>query len=108
MFIVHPRFLKYAVRAEHNRGLRPIAAFHVMNTIFIRLLDSAMPLAMHAPITSHLQHLIVQCSSNVGDMKASSVKLQVNGDNVFKRRVLLYSQPEGVLKALQKMEQDCV
>ncbi|VDP91199.1 unnamed protein product [Echinostoma caproni] len=60
-------------------------------------------------ITSHLQHLIVQCSGNVGGMKVPSVKLDLDGEPIFlKRRVLLYGQREGVLKALQKMEQDGV
>ncbi|VDP89863.1 unnamed protein product [Echinostoma caproni] len=59
------------------------------------------------PITSHLQHLIVQCSGNVGDMKVPSVKLEVDGEPIFlKRRILPYGQRKGVLKALQKMEQD--
>ncbi|VDP34390.1 unnamed protein product [Echinostoma caproni] len=61
------------------------------------------------PITSHLKHLIVQCSGNGGDMKVPSVKLEVDGEPFFlKRRVLPYAQREGVLKALQKMEQDGV
>ncbi|VDP87343.1 unnamed protein product [Echinostoma caproni] len=60
-------------------------------------------------ITSHLQHLIVQCSGNVGGMKIPSVKLEVDGESFFlKRCVLPYGQREGVLKALQKMEQDDV
>ncbi|VDP70453.1 unnamed protein product [Echinostoma caproni] len=60
-------------------------------------------------ITSHLQHLIVQCSGNVGGMKVPSVKLEVDGEPIFlKRRVLPYGQREGVLKASQKMEQDGV
>ncbi|VDP92410.1 unnamed protein product [Echinostoma caproni] len=61
------------------------------------------------PITSYLQHLIVQCSGNVGGMKVPSVKLEVDGEPVFlKRRVLPYGQREGVLKALQNMEQESV
>ncbi|VDP94982.1 unnamed protein product [Echinostoma caproni] len=60
-------------------------------------------------VTSHLQHLIVQCSGNVGDMKVPSVKLEVDGEPIFlKRRVLPYGQREGVLKAFQNMEQDVV
>ncbi|VDP90553.1 unnamed protein product [Echinostoma caproni] len=60
-------------------------------------------------ITSHLQHLIVQCSGNVGGMKVPSVKLEVDGESIFlKRRVLPYGQREGVLKALYKMEQNGV
>ncbi|VDP87610.1 unnamed protein product [Echinostoma caproni] len=60
-------------------------------------------------ITSHLQHLIVQCSGNIGGMKVPSVKLEVDGEPVFlKRRVLPYGQREGVLKALQNIEQDGV
>ncbi|VDP95190.1 unnamed protein product [Echinostoma caproni] len=59
------------------------------------------------PITSHLQHLIVQCSGNVGGMKVPSAKLEVDDKPSFlKRRVFPYGQPEVVLKALQKMEQD--
>ncbi|VDP92175.1 unnamed protein product [Echinostoma caproni] len=60
-------------------------------------------------ITSHLQHLIVQCSDNVGDMKVPSVKLEVDGEPIFLTlRVLPYGQREGVLKALKKMKQDGV
>ncbi|VDP50028.1 unnamed protein product [Echinostoma caproni] len=60
-------------------------------------------------ITSHLQHLIVQCSGNLSGMKVSSAKLEVNGEPIFlKQRVLPYGQREGVLKVLQKMEQDGV
>ncbi|VDP82241.1 unnamed protein product [Echinostoma caproni] len=40
-------------------------------------------------------------------MKVPSVKLEVDGEPIFlKRRVLPYGQREGVLKALQNMEQD--
>ncbi|VDP94117.1 unnamed protein product [Echinostoma caproni] len=61
------------------------------------------------PITSHFQHLIVQCSGNVGGMKVPSVKLELDGESIFlKRRVLPYGQREDVLNALQKMEQDGV
>ncbi|VDP94247.1 unnamed protein product [Echinostoma caproni] len=61
------------------------------------------------PITSHRQHLIVKRSGNVGGMKVPSVKLEVDGEPIFlKRRVLPYGQREGVLKALQNMEQDGV
>ncbi|VDP78919.1 unnamed protein product [Echinostoma caproni] len=61
------------------------------------------------PITSHLQHLIVQCSGNVGGMKVPSVKLEVDGKPIFiKRRVRHTVNEKGVLKALQKMEQDGV
>ncbi|VDP25181.1 unnamed protein product [Echinostoma caproni] len=56
--------------------------------------------------TSHLLHLIVQCSGNVGGMKVPSVKMKVDDKRVFlNRRFLPYGQREGVLKALQKMEQ---
>ncbi|VDP27976.1 unnamed protein product [Echinostoma caproni] len=42
-------------------------------------------------------------------MKVPSVKLEVDGEPLFlKRRVLPYDQREGVLKALQKMEQNGV
>ncbi|VDP47991.1 unnamed protein product [Echinostoma caproni] len=61
------------------------------------------------PITSHLQHLIVQRSGNVRGIEVPSVKLEVDGAPVYlKRRVLSYGQWEGVMKALQKMEQDGV
>ncbi|VDP66949.1 unnamed protein product [Echinostoma caproni] len=60
-------------------------------------------------ITSHLQHLIAQCSVNVDGVKVPSVKLEVDGEPIFlKRRVLPCGQREGVLKALQKMEHDGV
>ncbi|VDP93438.1 unnamed protein product [Echinostoma caproni] len=77
----------------------------------IRLLKGSITLHTNNDnlITSLLQHLIVQCSGNVGDMKVRSVNLEVDGEPVFlKLRVLPYSQREGVLKALQKMEQDGV
>ncbi|VDP94691.1 unnamed protein product [Echinostoma caproni] len=61
------------------------------------------------PITSHLQRLVVQCSGNVDGMKAPSVKLEVDGEPIFlKRRVLPCGQREGVLKAIQNMEQNGV
>ncbi|VDP94149.1 unnamed protein product [Echinostoma caproni] len=57
------------------------------------------------PFSSHLQHLIVQCSDNVGGMKVPSVKLEMDGESIFlKRRVFPYGQREGILKASQKME----
>ncbi|VDP34918.1 unnamed protein product [Echinostoma caproni] len=60
-------------------------------------------------ITSHYQHLIVQCSGNVGGTKVPSVKLEPDGEPIFlKRRVLPYGERECILKALQKMEQDGV
>ncbi|VDP94495.1 unnamed protein product [Echinostoma caproni] len=58
-------------------------------------------------ITSNLQHLIVQCSGNIGGMKVPSVKLEVDGELIFLKRLILpYGQREGVPKALQKMEQN--
>ncbi|VDP79148.1 unnamed protein product, partial [Echinostoma caproni] len=61
------------------------------------------------PITSHLQHLIVQCSGSVGGLKVPSVVLEVDDEPIIlKRLVLPYGQRRGVLKALQKMEQDGV
>ncbi|VDP81443.1 unnamed protein product [Echinostoma caproni] len=49
------------------------------------------------------------CSGNVGGMKVPWVKLEVDGEPIFiKRRILPYGQREGVLKALQNMEQDGV
>ncbi|VDP89011.1 unnamed protein product [Echinostoma caproni] len=65
--------------------------------------------AINMPITSYLQHLIVHCSRNVGGMEVPSLKLEVDGEPIFlKRRVLPCGQREGILKALQKMEQDGV
>ncbi|VDP22254.1 unnamed protein product [Echinostoma caproni] len=61
------------------------------------------------PITPHLQHLIIQCSGNVGGMKVPSVKLEMDGELIFlKPHVPPYGQREGALKALQKMEHDGV
>ncbi|VDP90102.1 unnamed protein product [Echinostoma caproni] len=77
----------------------------------MRLLQGSITLHTNndMPITSRLQHLIVQCFDNVGGMKVPSVKLEVDGESIFlKRRVLPYGQREGVLKAIQKMEQDGV
>ncbi|VDP93434.1 unnamed protein product [Echinostoma caproni] len=75
----------------------------------IRLLQGSITIHTNMTITSHLQHLIVQCSGNAGGMKVPSVKLEVEGEPIFlKRRVLPYGQRDGVLKALQKMEQDGV
>ncbi|VDP91385.1 unnamed protein product [Echinostoma caproni] len=60
-------------------------------------------------ITPQLQLLIVQCSGNFGGMKVPSVKLEVDGEPIFlKRHVLPYGQREGVLKALQNMDEDGV
>ncbi|VDP45227.1 unnamed protein product [Echinostoma caproni] len=77
----------------------------------MRLLQESITLHTNndMTITSHLQHLTVQCSGNVGGMKIPSVKLEVDGEHVFlKRRVLPYGKREGVLKALHNMEQDGV
>ncbi|VDP89704.1 unnamed protein product [Echinostoma caproni] len=71
----------------------------------MRLLQGSITLHINndKPITAYLEHLIVQCSGNVG-MKVPSVKMEVDGEPIFlKRRVLPYGQREGVLKALQKM-----
>ncbi|VDP86940.1 unnamed protein product [Echinostoma caproni] len=43
-----PQVSQVPNQAVHNRRLRATAAFHVVNTIFVRLVDSAMSLAMHA------------------------------------------------------------
>ncbi|VDP93936.1 unnamed protein product [Echinostoma caproni] len=77
----------------------------------MRLLQGSIQLQTNndMPIISHVQHLIVQCSGNVGGMKVPPVKLEVNGEPIFlKRCVLPYDQREYVLKTLQKMEQDGV
>ncbi|VDP21430.1 unnamed protein product [Echinostoma caproni] len=77
----------------------------------MRLLQGSITLHTnnHMPITSHFQHLLVQCSGTVGGMKVPSVRLNVDGKPIFlKRRVLPYGQRYGVLKALQKIEQDDV
>ncbi|VDP89917.1 unnamed protein product [Echinostoma caproni] len=59
-----PMFLKYSVQAEHKRRLPPTAVFHVVNTIYVRLVDSVMPLAMHAPrlLCAFLGLLAISCS----------------------------------------------
>ncbi|VDP94160.1 unnamed protein product [Echinostoma caproni] len=77
----------------------------------MRLLQGSITLHTNndMPITSHLQHLIVQCSVIVGIMKVPSVRMEVDDEPIFlKHRVLPYGQREGVLKAVQKMEQDGV
>ena len=77
----------------------------------MRLLQESITLHTNndKPDTSHLQHLMAQCSTSRGGMKVPSVKLEVDGEPIFlKRRVLPYGQREGVLKALQKMEHDGV
>ncbi|VDP95000.1 unnamed protein product [Echinostoma caproni] len=77
----------------------------------MRLLQGSITLHTNKdmPITSHLQHLIVQCSGNIGGTKVPSVKLEVDGEPIFlKLRFLPYGQRAGVLKALQNMEQDGV
>ncbi|VDP68608.1 unnamed protein product [Echinostoma caproni] len=77
----------------------------------MRLLQGSITLHTNndKPITSHLQHLIVKCSGNVGGMKVPSEKLELDGEPIFlKRRIPPYGQWEGVLKALQKMERDGV
>ncbi|VDP68732.1 unnamed protein product [Echinostoma caproni] len=61
----------------------------------MRLLQGSITLHTNndMPITSHIQHLIVQCSGTVGGMKVPSVKLEVDGEPIFlKRRVLPYGQ----------------
>ncbi|VDP88930.1 unnamed protein product [Echinostoma caproni] len=61
------------------------------------------------PITSHLQHLVVQCFVSVGGMKKPTVALDLDGEPVFlKGRVLPHGQRKSVLKALQKMKKDGV
>ncbi|VDP90976.1 unnamed protein product, partial [Echinostoma caproni] len=93
------------------RFLVPAHSPSILGLRAMRLLQGFITLHTNnnMPIASHLQHLIVQCSSNVGGMKVLSMKLEVDGEPIFRKpRVLPYSQREGVLKTLQNMEQDDV
>ncbi|VDP85081.1 unnamed protein product [Echinostoma caproni] len=56
---------------------------------------------------THLQHLVVKCFNNTGGMNIQPAKLEVDGELIFlKRRIIPYSQHEGVLQALEKMERN--
>ncbi|VDP90935.1 unnamed protein product [Echinostoma caproni] len=56
---------------------------------------------------THLQHLVVKCSNNMGGMKEQPVKLKVDDEPIFlKRRVIPYGQRDGVLQTPEKMERD--
>ncbi|VDP68659.1 unnamed protein product [Echinostoma caproni] len=58
-------------------------------------------------VHTRLQHLIVTCSNNTGGMNVQPAELEVDGEPIFlKRLVIPYGQREGVLKALGKMERN--
>ncbi|VDP90461.1 unnamed protein product [Echinostoma caproni] len=86
----------FCVQSESNVSIpiRFLISAHIPSILGLR--------AMRLLQSPHIfQHLIVQCSGNVGGMKVPSVKLEVDGEPIFlKRRVLQYGQREGVLKAL--------
>ncbi|VDP32548.1 unnamed protein product [Echinostoma caproni] len=51
--------------------------------------------------------LVVKCSNNTGGMNVQPVKLEVDGEPIFlKRLVIPYGHCDGVLQALEKMERD--
>ncbi|VDP69767.1 unnamed protein product [Echinostoma caproni] len=98
-------------QSRSDSWYQPTVYGSIMGLRAMRLLQGSITLHTNndVPITSHLQYLIVQCSGNVNGMKVRSVKLEVRGEPIFlKGRVLPYGQREGVLKALQEMEQDGV